>query len=89
MSKHTSHANIAKRLKRVYGHLNKVIEMIDEERSCLDVAQQLQAVCSSLNGAKKAFIQDHVEHCLDEGLTADAKSARKAFNEMKEIAKYL
>lgn len=89
MSKHASHADIAKRLKRVHGHLNKVITMIDDERSCLEVAQQLQAVCSSLNGAKKAFIQDHVEHCLDDGLTGDPKSARKTLNEMKEIAKYL
>lgn len=89
MSTYKAHAAICKRLKRVSGHLNKVITMIEDERSCLEVAQQLQAVSSALSGAKKAFIQDHVENCLDEGVMADPKSARKALNEMKEIAKYL
>ena len=38
---HQSHPDIVKRLRRAAGHLNKVVGMIEEDRSCLDLAQQL------------------------------------------------
>ena len=41
---HDTRPNIVKRLKRAEGHLRRVIEMFDEGRSCLDLAQQLHAV---------------------------------------------
>ena len=41
---HQSHPEIIKRLRRAEGHLHKVIGMIEEGRSCLDLAQQLHAV---------------------------------------------
>ena len=37
---HETHVDIAKRLKRAKGHINKIIEMIEAQRSCLDIAQQ-------------------------------------------------
>jgi len=89
MGKHEAHGAMTKRLNRVHGHLAKVIRMIEEERPCPAVAQQLQAVCSALSGAKRAFIQEHIEHCIDDGATTDAKAARDALREMKEISKYL
>jgi len=47
MTKHTHHAthpDIIERLKRANGHLLSVIEMIEAERPCIDIAQQLHAV---------------------------------------------
>ena len=47
MTKHTHHAthpDIVKRLKRANGHLLSVIKMIEMERPCTDIAQQLHAV---------------------------------------------
>ena len=41
---HESHPEIVKRLKRAEGHLRSVVEMIEANRPCIDVAQQLHAV---------------------------------------------
>ena len=39
-----THPEIVKRLRRAEGHLRGIIDMIETQRPCLDVAQQLQAV---------------------------------------------
>ena len=58
MTIHTSHPDIIKRLKRAEGHLKSIIVMLEEERGCLDIAQQLQAVESAVGNAKKALVHD-------------------------------
>jgi len=86
---HASHPDIVKRLKRAEGHLRGVIGMIEGEKPCLDIAQQLHAVEKAIAQAKKALIQDHLDHCLEEAvgpLPADQRSAMAAF---KAITKYL
>lgn len=86
---HASHPAIIKRLKKAHGHLGSTIDMLVVGRSCLDIAQQLQAVEKAVQQAKKALIQDHLDHCL-EGLVgpldADQQQAMQAF---KEITRYL
>ena len=49
---HTSHGDVIKRLKRADGHLKRVIQMIEDERSCVDVAQQLHAVWKAVQNDK-------------------------------------
>jgi len=40
---HQSHPEMVRRLRRAEGHLRGIIDMIETQRPCLDVAQQLQA----------------------------------------------
>ena len=77
---HASHPKIISRLKRADGHLRSVIAMIEEGRTCLDVAQQLQAVESAIRNAKQTLIHDHLDHCLDGDHDRE---------EMKAISRYL
>jgi hypothetical protein NreA len=86
---HDSHPAIIKRLKRANGHLSSTIEMLTAGRPCLDIAQQLQAVEKAVQQAKKALIQDHLDHCL-EGLVGPLDGdQRHSMEEFKEIARYL
>jgi DNA-binding FrmR family transcriptional regulator len=81
--KHESHPGILSRLKRVEGHLRSTIVMIEEGRSCQDLAQQLHAIEKAVGSAKRELIHDHIEHCLeDEGDKSSVK-------ELKQLAKYL
>lgn len=84
---HESHKGVQIRLKKASGHLNKVIQMIEEGEPCLKISQQLYAVEKAITQAKKNIIHDHIEHCLDH-----ADSTKKSgvnFDEFKEITKYL
>lgn len=88
-SRHASHPDIVKRLRRADGHLQSVIGMIEAGRSCLDIAQQLHAVEKAIAQAKKTLIHDHLNHCLDEAMPPAASGARNSLDEFKAIAKYL
>jgi uncharacterized protein len=82
---HKTHPEIIQRLKRAAGHLKSVVAMIEEGKSCVELAQQLHAVEQAVAKAKKALIHDHIEHCLE-----DSKAdTRTALRELKQLAKYL
>ena len=89
MEKHQTHADIVKRLKRASGHLQQVIGMTEADRPCADTAQQLHAVINALTNARKIFIQDHIEHCIQEGLTSKDADIPTLIRELKQVAKYL
>ena len=87
--KHETHPDIAKRLKRAQGHLKSIIDMLDAERGCLEIAQQLQAVEKAIINAKKALVHDHIDHCLEHTVRSGIHSSDDAIREFKEITKYL
>jgi uncharacterized protein len=89
MGTHTSHPDIIKRLKRAHGHLASVISMLEQERACLEVAQQLQAVESAVANAKKILVHDHIDHCLEHAVRDGIQSADDTIREFKAITKYL
>lgn len=88
---HSSHPALIKRLRRAGGHLNSVIEMIEQGRECLDIAQQLQAVEKAISQAKKVLVQDHIDHCLEHALEDAKRSGPSAtsLDEFKQITRYL
>ena len=72
-------------MKRAYGHLRSVITMIEEHRPCTATAQQFHAVVRALDIAKRAYIQDHIDHCLTIGDGTDSDLLR----DLQTIVKYL
>ena len=86
---HANHPAIIRRLKRADGHLQTIVAMIEQNRPCLDIAQQLQAVESAVENAKKALIHDHISQCLERPLKAAGPAGRAYLKEFKLIAKYL
>ena len=85
---HVTRSEVINRLKRADGHLRKIIAMIEEDRSCVDVAQQLHAVEKAVVQAKKAFIHDHIDHCL-QGSVEQSGNTHDLVTEFKTISKYL
>ena len=89
MTTHISHPDIIKRLKRAEGHLKSTIKMLEENRNCLEVAQQLQAVEKAVANAKKTLVHDHIDHCLEHAVNDDKLSVEETIHDLKEITKYL
>lgn len=86
---HQHHDTVVKRLKRAEGHLRSVVQMIEAQRPCLDIAQQLHAVEKAITQAKKLLIQDHIDHCLEDVVGSVGKEQRLTVDEFKAITKYL
>lgn len=89
MTIHKSHPDVIKRLERAAGHLASVIEMLREGRNCLEVAQQLQAVESAIANAKKAFVHDHIDHCLTQAVSKGPRGSVDTVRQFKQITRYL
>ncbi len=86
---HAHHEAVVRRLKRAEGHLRSTVEMIVQGRSCITVAQQLQAVEAAVANAKRLLIQDHIDHCLEEATGSLSADSRELLDEFKLVAKLL
>mgnify|MGYP003386242575 CR=1 FL=1 len=73
----------------VLAGLQNVIAMIEAERTCIDIAQQLHAVERAISAAKKLVIHDHLDHCLEEVAGTSSVATRASIAEFKDITKYL
>lgn len=88
-ARHKTHPEIVNRLKRADGHLRSVMQMIEDGRTCLDIAQQLHAVEAAIAQAKKTLIHDHLDHCLEVVVGPLGGEQRGEIDEFRRIAKYL
>lgn len=85
MTTHASHPDIIKRLKPAAGHLKSTIRMPEDEKKCLDIAQQRHAVEKAITHARCTLIHDPLDHGLEDALHADDGT----LSEFKEITNYL
>jgi DNA-binding FrmR family transcriptional regulator len=83
------HLAIARRLKRANGHLETIIKMVEQGRPCAQIAQQLQAVESAIESAKKALIHDHISRRLERSFKALGIKGQGALKDFRLVAKYL
>jgi DNA-binding FrmR family transcriptional regulator len=86
---HASDPEVRRGLTQAQGHIASILSMLTDGRSCLDLAQQLQAVESTIRTVKRALIHDHMEHCIADGVADGGKSAKQALRELKSLTKYL
>ncbi|MBR9835067.1 MAG: metal-sensitive transcriptional regulator [Alphaproteobacteria bacterium] len=66
-----------KRLSRIEGQVRGVSRMIDEDRYCIDVVRQVQAIKAALSSLEKVVLDDHLQTCVDHALTSDDVNARR------------
>ena len=66
-----------KRLARIEGQVRGVSKMIDQDRYCIDVVRQVQAIKAALGGLEKVVLDDHLETCVEDALTNDDVNARR------------
>ncbi len=86
---HETHPLVRRQLQQAHGHLAKVIAMLDAGRSCPDLAQQLEAVESTIRKSKRMLVQDHLEHCIIDAIAAGEMSREDALRAFATLTKYL
>jgi len=55
---------LVSRLKRIEGQVRGVQGMVESERDCREVLQQLAAIRSAVQAASLAFIEEYATFCL-------------------------
>ena len=59
------------RLARIEGQVRGVARMIEEDRYCVDVVRQVQAIKAALGSLEQVVLDDHLATCVDQALTSD------------------
>lgn len=57
---------ISNRLKSVEGHIRGVLQMLDEDRPCLDLVRHTQAIQGSIRQVSLLLLTQHLDLCLRE-----------------------
>ena len=60
-----------KRLKRIEGQVRGLARMVEQDRYCIDVVTQINAVRAALDKIALGLVDDHVRHCLRDADRAD------------------
>lgn len=59
--------------------------MVDEDRYCIDVANQVQAVVAALKKVEGEILADHIAHCVEHAIrSGDKKAQREKVAELVE-----
>ena len=57
-------AKISRLLKTARGQIDGILKMVEEDRYCIDVSQQLMATEAILNKANKEILTAHLKNCI-------------------------
>ena len=71
-------------LKTARGQIEGIIKMIEDERYCIDISNQITASQSLLKRANLLILKQHIHHCVKE-----ACNEKKADEKMEEIIQVL
>jgi DNA-binding FrmR family transcriptional regulator len=75
------------RMKKIEGQIRGVSKMIDEEKYCVDILNQISAVKSALDGVARKILKRHVESCVTDAILK--RQAEEKIDElMNTIFKY-
>lgn len=62
----SSKTKLIKRLRRIEGQVRGVQTMLDDERECREIMQQLTAIHSAVRSTSRIFFRDYASMCLAE-----------------------
>lgn len=67
---------VLKLLKTARGQMDGIIKMVEEDRYCIDISQQLMATAAVLNSANKEILSAHLKCCLKQAKTEEEKDEK-------------
>ncbi len=76
-------SDVIKRLKRIEGQAGGLLRMVEDDRYCVDVLTQINAVRAALHKVEEIILRDHVSHCVADAFTSgDASEQRHKVEEL-------
>lgn len=74
------------RLRRIEGQVRGLVKMLEEDRYCIDVLQQMQAVKAALAKAESEVLKAHAETCVESAIqTGNADEQREKVSELIDL----
>ena len=78
-------ADNVRRLSRIEGQIRGIRLMVEEERYCADVLDQISAVCSALRAVGAEVLRNHLRHCTTQAIKAGPEQAEAMYDELLDL----
>ena len=75
--KQVTRTNVTRRLSRIEGQVRGVAKMVNDDRYCVDIVRQVQAIKAALSSLETVMLDDHLENCVESALTGNSLKARR------------
>jgi DNA-binding FrmR family transcriptional regulator len=75
---HDAKPRLLNRLSRIEGQVRGIARMVDEDRYCIDVITQIQAVRAALARVETAVLRDHLGHCIEGAIVSGDKDEQRS-----------
>jgi CsoR family transcriptional regulator, copper-sensing transcriptional repressor len=72
---------IQRRLRRVEGQVRGLQGMVDEDRYCIDILEQVSAATKALQAVALELLHDHLAHCVSDAVRAGGDDATEKLQE--------
>jgi len=74
------------RLNRIAGQVRGVAQMIEDDRYCIDILHQIQAIRSALAKVESQVLKDHAACCVAEAIASGNETEQKEkFEELVDL----
>ena len=78
--------NTLRRLKIIEGHLRAVIRMVEEDKYCIDIIRQIQAVDAALSKVSTQILENHLNSCVTDAIQGDdPKERERVLRDITEV----
>jgi CsoR family transcriptional regulator, copper-sensing transcriptional repressor len=75
---------VQKRLRRIEGQIRGLQRMVDEDRYCIEVLDQINAATRALRAVGLELLDDHLAHCVADAVTEGGAAATQKVNEASD-----
>jgi CsoR family transcriptional regulator, copper-sensing transcriptional repressor len=72
---HADSRAIHNRLRRIEGQVRGLQRMVDEDKYCIEVLDQIAAVTKALQAVAIELLDGHLSHCVADALTSGGQEA--------------
>jgi len=74
------------RLRRIEGQVRGLQRMVEEERYCPDVMEQVSAVQESLRAVGQLMLRNHLQHCVTGAVrSGDETRSNQVYEELASL----
>jgi DNA-binding FrmR family transcriptional regulator len=74
------------RLRRIEGQMRGVTRMVEEDRYCIDILTQTQALRAALVKVETELLRNHVDHCVRGAFASgDSQDQQAKIEELVEV----
>lgn len=74
------------RMRRIEGQARGIAKMMEDDRYCIDIINQMTAMEAALRATKAKILSIHAGHCIEEAVqSGNAVDQREKFDELIDL----